>query len=104
MLLVALAMPTLLRHELTSMQELLVRSLTVVEDPDTHLATAILRDGAFHAFLALVLLGSAIMVIGVGGAVAQGGFHLATKAVKPKASKLNPINGAKRIFGPQALW
>ena len=26
------------------------------------------------------------------------------RAVKPKLSKLNPIKGAKRIFGPQALW
>ena len=44
------------------------------------------------------------MVVGVGSAVAQGGFYLATKAVKPKLSKLNPINGAKRIFGPHAVW
>ena len=45
-----------------------------------------------------------MMVIGVGAALAQGGFFLATKAVKPKWSKLNPIKGAKRIFGPHALW
>ena len=44
------------------------------------------------------------MVIGVAGALAQGGFFLATKAVKPKLSKLNPIPGFKRIFGVQALW
>ena len=44
------------------------------------------------------------MVVGVAGALAQGGFYLATKSVKPKFSKLNPIKGAKRIFGPQALW
>ena len=24
--------------------------------------------------------------------------------MKPKWSKLNPIQGAKRIFGPHALW
>lgn len=104
MLLVALALPTLLRHELGTMQDLLTRSLTSAERADTHVATGILREGALHAFLTLVLLGSAIMIVGVGGALAQGGFHLATKAVKPKANKLNPINGAKRIFGPQALW
>ena len=45
-----------------------------------------------------------VMVVGVAGALAQGGFYLATKAVKPSSSKLNPIKGAKRIFGPQALW
>ena len=35
---------------------------------------------------------------------AQGGFFLATKAVQPKFSKLNPLHGAKRMFGPHALW
>ena len=44
------------------------------------------------------------MVIGVASALAQGGFVLATKSVKPSAAKLNPIKGAKRIFGPQAAW
>ena len=50
------------------------------------------------------MLGSVVMVIGVAAALAQGGFYLATKSVKPKLNKLNPIPGAKRIFGPQALW
>ncbi len=44
------------------------------------------------------------MVVGVACALAQGGFYLATKSMKPKLSKLDPIKGAKRIFGPQALW
>ena len=39
------------------------------------------------------------MVVGVAGALAQGGFYLATKSIKPKFSKLNPIKGVKRIFG-----
>jgi flagellar biosynthetic protein FlhB len=52
----------------------------------------------------LVALGSIVMVIGVVSALAQGGFYLATKAVKPKLSKLNPLPGMKRMFGPQALW
>ena len=45
-----------------------------------------------------------MLFIGVASAVAQGGFFLATKALKPKWDRLNPIKGAKRIFGPQALW
>jgi flagellar biosynthetic protein FlhB len=44
------------------------------------------------------------MLVGVAAALAQGGFFLATKAVKPSAKKLNPISGMKRIFGPQMLW
>ncbi len=45
-----------------------------------------------------------VMVVGVAAALAQGGFHLATKASSRSSSKLNPLKGAKRIFGPQALW
>jgi flagellar biosynthetic protein FlhB len=44
------------------------------------------------------------MVVGVAAALAQGGFFLATKSVKPSMKKLNPIQGFKRVFGPQALW
>jgi flagellar biosynthetic protein FlhB len=40
----------------------------------------------------------------VTAAVAQGGFFLATKLVKPSAKKLNLVSGMKRIFGPQMFW
>jgi len=33
----------------------------------------------------------------------NGGFNFSTKAAAPKASKINPFNGLKRMFGPQAL-
>jgi flagellar biosynthetic protein FlhB len=44
------------------------------------------------------------MLVSVGAALAQGGLYFATKSLKPKFSKLDPLKGAKRIFGPQALW
>ena len=34
--------------------------------------------------------------------VAQVGFKITPKAMKPTAQKLNPINGAKQVFGPNA--
>ncbi len=43
-------------------------------------------------------------MIGVAAAVAQGGLFFATKSLKPKWSRLNPLQGAKRLFGPHALW
>jgi flagellar biosynthetic protein FlhB len=43
-------------------------------------------------------------VIGVAGALAQGGFYIASKAITPKLSKINPLPGFKRIFGPKAIW
>lgn len=104
MLLVGMAMPVLLGRELRSLWQLLERSLTLTEHPSPSVALTFLGEGARHVFIVLVVLGSMVMVVGVAGALAQGGFVLATKSVKPSAAKLNPIKGAKRIFGPQAAW
>ena len=104
LLVVGMAFPALLGHELTAIRTIMVTSLTAGDQASTALALTLLADAAKHVFLSLVLLGSAILVIGVASAVAQGGFYLATKNMKPKWSKLSPIQGAKRIFGPQALW
>ncbi len=104
MLVLGLAMPVLLGRELTALQRLLERSLRLTEEPSASVALTFLGEGAKHVFFTLLILGAAVMVIGVASALAQGGFALATKQVKPSASKLNPIKGAKRIFGPQAGW
>jgi flagellar biosynthetic protein FlhB len=44
------------------------------------------------------------VAVAVGAAAAQGGVHVATKALKPQAKRLNPVQGFKRILGPQAWW
>ena len=49
------------------------------------------------AFTVVAVRASAVMVIGVSAALAQGGFYVATKSVKPTFSKLNPIAGVKRM-------
>ncbi len=51
-------------------------------------------------------LGSFLAVTAIAAIVAPasiGGWNFATKAFAPKPSKLNPLNGLKRIFGPQGL-
>ena len=104
LLAVGFAMPMLLRHELHALQDLLVSCLTVGDDATTADALALLGRGGEHVLFALVVLGCGVMVIGVGAAMAQGGLYFATKSLKPKLSKLDPIKGAKRIFGPHSLW
>jgi flagellar biosynthesis protein FlhB len=104
MLLASLALPAMVKGELTALQELMHDALTSIEHPTVDRALELLRDGGTHVFKTLVILGAIIMVIGVGAALAQGGFFLATKAVKPSAKKLNPVSGFKRLFGPQLLW
>ncbi len=104
MLLLGLAMPTLLGHEIHAWTDLMIQAFTATEHPSTTVALQLLGQGGRHALESLVVLGSMVMVVGVGSALAQGGFALATKQVKPSLSKLNPIKGAKRLFGPQVAW
>lgn len=104
LLLVGMALPTLLAHELGALRDLMVRCLTMGDQATPGRALLVLGDGGKHMLVALVGLGCGVMLIGVASAVAQGGFFVATKAVKPSWTKLNPVAGAKRIFGPQALW
>lgn len=104
MLAVGMAMPLLVGRELSALRELMAASLAAVEDPSLSIASQLLGEAFKHVMITLVLLGLGVMVIGVAGALSQGGFYLATKSVKPSAKKLNPISGAKRIFGPQSWW
>ncbi len=104
LLLASMVLPALLERELEWLQVFFSATLRALEDPTIDVAFQVLRQGLLHIFLVIVVLASMIMVVSVGATIAQGGFYLATKAVKPKASKLDPIKGAKRIFGPQSLW
>jgi len=104
LLAVGMALPALMGRELTALRELMVEAFTLPNGATVEAALELLRDGGMHVLFTLVILGSGIMVVGTAGALAQGGFYLATKSLKPKLSKLDPIKGAKRIFGPQALW
>ena len=104
LLLFTLALPTLVHREAAALTGLFEDALGSIRHPSVDEAFRVLREGAGHAFVSLVVLGAMVMVIGVSAAVAQGGFFLATKAVKPSAKKLNPISGMKRIFGPQMFW
>lgn len=97
-------LPTLLTRELTAVAELMRTCFSLPPDTDAEDALTLLGAGATHVMMVLVLLGSAVMVVGVAAALAQGGFYLATKSMKPSMKKLNPIQGAKRIFGPQSWW
>jgi flagellar biosynthetic protein FlhB len=104
LLLFTLALPTLVRREAAALEKLFTDALVAIQHPSEHEAFAVLREGGRHAFFALVGLGLMMMVIGVVAAVAQGGFFVATKLVKPSAKKLNLIKGFQRIFGPQLAW
>ncbi|WP_122818397.1 EscU/YscU/HrcU family type III secretion system export apparatus switch protein [Nocardioides pantholopis] len=104
LLLVSLVVPLMVKHEASAMAALFERCLRSIEDPSVPAAFELFLEGGKHMLISVVVLGSGIMLVGVAGALAQGGFFLATKRVKPDLKKLDPIKGFKRIFGPQALW
>jgi len=104
LLIVAMVLPPLLGRELTALAELMRDCFSLDGRVEVADATTLLGRGAQHVLVTLVVLGSAVMVVGVAAALAQGGFFMATKSVKPSLKKLDPIQGFKRVFGPQALW
>jgi flagellar biosynthetic protein FlhB len=104
LLLATVAFPAAFRWEIAELDDLMTRALRTLDDPTTGEALELLGVGSLHAFVVLVVMSTAIMIISAAVTLAQGGFYLATKAVQPKASKLDPIKGLKRIFGPQSAW
>ncbi|WP_426242381.1 EscU/YscU/HrcU family type III secretion system export apparatus switch protein [Nocardioides sp. LHG3406-4] len=104
MLLVGLALPPLMSREVGALTHLMTTALTATADVDRALALEILGQGLWHVLFTLVILGAAVMVVGVAATLSQGGFYLATKSMQPKLSKLSLLQGAKRIFGAQAAW
>jgi flagellar biosynthetic protein FlhB len=82
----------------------MVRVLALLENPTTADALRMLGEGSVLALLISVALGLVVLLVGVASGAAQGGIHLATKVLKPKWSRLSLLQGAKRLFGPHALW
>jgi flagellar biosynthetic protein FlhB len=103
-LFVAMSLQWLCRSGLGKVRNLMLTTIPQTASPDQHQMMAVLKDGATMALLMTVVLGSCILVIGVASAIAQGGLFFATKAMKPKWSRLNPVQGVKRLFGPHAVW
>ena len=97
-------LPKLLGHEINELRDLMGTCLSSASNASVPLALELMGRGLTHVLIALVLLGLGVMLVGVAGALAQGGFFLATKSVKPKLSKINPLAGFKRLFGLQLLW
>ena len=54
--------------------------------------------------LSIAPLAAALLVLGIAAAAAQGGLRIASKLMVPKFSRLNPLQGIKRVVGPHAMW
>jgi flagellar biosynthetic protein FlhB len=76
----------------------------VMSHPSIPGALAVLGDGMKAAALIVLPFAGIALVIGVLCSVAQVGFTFSTQGVKPQFSKLNPVNGLKRLFSKRGLW
>ena len=56
-----------------------------------------------EALLMLLPFFGIMIVVAVAASVALGGFNVSAEAMQPKFSKLDPIKGMKRLFGPKGL-
>ncbi|GAA1957569.1 flagellar biosynthesis protein FlhB [Nocardioides panacihumi] len=104
LLVLGLAVGPLLGHEVDAWRQLITASLTAADHPSVPLALQLLRNGAKHTLLAILVVAGIVLLVSVAAAVAQGGMIVSPKLVKPSLKKLNPVQGFKKIFGPRALW
>lgn len=76
----------------------------VARDPQPEAVTQAVVAGASMLLPLLLPICAVTVVVAIGAAAAQGGLHLATKAAKPSAKKLNVLKGIKQMVSMMTLW
>jgi flagellar biosynthetic protein FlhB len=104
MLAASIMLPRTLSAAIEHSRDLIQRVPQVIADPEPAEALVMLRQAALGIAWAVLPLAATLMAVGIAAAGAQGGIRVATKLFVPKFSRLNPLPGIKRMFGPQALW
>ncbi|MCG7563558.1 flagellar biosynthesis protein FlhB [Pseudoalteromonas sp. McH1-42] len=72
------------------------------ETYDTTKMFSVWGDAFFEIIFPLSMFVLIIMVAGIIGNTLLGGFNFSWQAAAPKPSKMSPMKGIKRMFGPQA--
>src|SRR4051794_4558675 len=104
MLAASIMLPRALGSALDHAKDLMNEVPAVIADPAPAAAYRMLREALLAGGWAVLPLAGTLMAVGIAAAGAQGGTRVATKLFIPKFSRLNPLPGIKKMFGPQALW
>jgi len=104
MLLASFLLPIVIRWMMERARTLLERAVDIIEHPDPHRMLGLLPEVLLAIGISVAPLALGMLVTGIAATSAQGGLNFATKLLKPKLSKLNPLSGLKKIVGPHALW
>ncbi|MDQ1722181.1 MAG: flagellar biosynthesis protein FlhB [Pseudonocardiales bacterium] len=97
-------LPTVSRSLMDNARTTFVQIGSVINTPDTGRALALTRTALISGVLATAPLAVLVLLTSVASAAAQGGIWIAPKLLAPKLSRLNPLSGVKRMFGPQGIW
>ncbi|MBT0771397.1 flagellar biosynthesis protein FlhB [Kineosporia sp. J2-2] len=84
-------------------REMLAKLPWVAQDPSLARAFQVMNEIPMAVAIGAAPMSIAAMLTAVIATAAQG-VHPSAKALKPKFSKLNPLQGIKRMFGPRAAW
>lgn len=70
---------------------------------DTSALLSHLNVSAMQGLRSLLPVFGVLLVAAILGPIGLGGWNMSMKAVMPKASRMNPMSGLGRMFGPKAL-
>jgi flagellar biosynthetic protein FlhB len=87
-----------------SMQEVMRRFPAIAADPDPKAAADALGAGLYGALMGVLPMLVFAAAVGLVVNLAQVGFVFSTKALAPKAERVNPFAGIKRQFSTKSLW
>lgn len=76
----------------------------LIADPDPARALALWGDAMRGGLFVVLPMAAGLVVVGVAANLAQVGLVPSPEALKPKLSRLNPLPGVKKMFGPKSLW
>jgi flagellar biosynthesis protein FlhB len=85
-------------------RQLTVGLSDVMRDPTSAQALKVLSEGLMHIGAMLVVPMVSLMIVGIVVNVAQVGFIVTTKPLKPKLDRLNPLKGLKRLFSARSAF
>jgi flagellar biosynthetic protein FlhB len=97
-------MPGLLSRTGGQLRTLMHRAVDVAGRPDPGLLPGLVGDALLAAVWAVLPLLLGTMVLAVAGNLAQVGFLLTSKPLKPDFKRLNPISGFRQMFSAKGLW
>ena len=96
--------PGLVRGMTSALQQLLRSAVVMAENPDPARLPSQFGAALRSGFTAVLPMVAVMGLIGVVANVAQVGFLLTGTPLKPKFSRMNPIQGLKRMFSVKGLW